>query len=84
MDLCLEEAELPPPLVLTLEKISQKFGDDVAVHLGDASRDERERLERALEKGDKVSAVEAGVLRKLFSRLYSEDFEGLEGVACLL
>jgi hypothetical protein len=40
-----------------LEEISQKFGDDVAVHITDASQEERERLERALEKGEEVSTV---------------------------
>jgi len=36
-----------------LEEISQKFGDDVAVHITDATQEEQARLERALQiKGE--------------------------------
>ena len=45
----------PETARLTLEEISQKFGDDVAVHITDASQEDRERLEKALEKGEDVS-----------------------------
>lgn len=44
----------PETARLTLEEISQKFGDDVAVHIIDASQEDRERLEKALERGDDV------------------------------
>jgi hypothetical protein len=55
----------PETARLTLEEISQKFGDDVAVHITDASQEDRERLERALEKGEDVSAIsESGGHRK--------------------
>ena len=50
----------PETARLTLEEISQKFGDDVAVHITDASQEDRERLERALEKGDDVSTIQTG------------------------
>lgn len=44
----------PETARLTLEEISQKFGDDVAVHITDASQEERDRLEKALERGEDV------------------------------
>jgi hypothetical protein len=44
----------PETARLTLEEISQKFGDDVAVHITDASQEDRDKLERALEKGDAI------------------------------
>ncbi len=50
----------PETTRLTLEEISQKFGDDVAVHITDASQEDRERLERALEKGEDISTIHAG------------------------
>ena len=46
----------PETARLTLEEISQKFGDDVAVHITDASQEDRERLEKALGKGEDVSS----------------------------
>jgi len=45
-----------------LEEISQKFGDDVAVHITDASQQERDELDRALEKGDNGRPVEVTTL----------------------
>lgn len=50
----------PETARLSLEEISQKFGDDVAVHITDASQEDRERLDRALEKGGDVSDIRAG------------------------
>ena len=47
----------PETARLTLEEIAQKFGDDVAVHITDASQEEREKLERALEKGEDVTVM---------------------------
>lgn len=49
----------PETARLTLEEISQKFGDDVAVHITDASQADRERLEKALEKGEDVTDVKS-------------------------
>ena len=54
----------PETARLTLEEIGQKFGDDVAVHITDASQEERERLERALEKGEDVVAGGSSVREK--------------------
>ncbi len=50
----------PETARLSLEEIGQKFGDDVAVHITDASQDDRERLEKALEKGDDVTVLGSG------------------------
>ena len=55
----------PETARLTLEEISQKFGDDVAVHITDASQEDRERLERALEKGGEVPTVGARDMEKV-------------------
>lgn len=50
----------PETARLSLEEIGQKFGDDVAVHITDASQEDRERLEKALEKGDDVTVLGSG------------------------
>lgn len=44
---------------LSLEEISEKFGDDVAVHITDASQEEREKLDRAIEEGATISETQA-------------------------
>ena len=43
---------------LSLEEVAAKFGDEVAVHITDASQDDRDKLERAIEHGDDVRRVE--------------------------
>ena len=40
----------PETARLTLEEIAAKFGDDVAVHITDASQEEQYRLEKAIER----------------------------------
>lgn len=40
----------PETARLTLEEIAQNFGEEVAVHLTDATDEEKARLERDLEK----------------------------------
>lgn len=55
---------LPSRARLSLEEISEKFGDDVAVHITDASQEEREKLDLALEKGEQVHVSEASPAEK--------------------
>ncbi|KAK4950817.1 hypothetical protein LTR10_010810 [Elasticomyces elasticus] len=40
----------PETARLTLEEISERFGDDVAVHITDASQEEQYKLEKVIEK----------------------------------
>lgn len=47
----------PETARLTLEEVAQKFGDDVAVHITDASQEDRDKLEKALEHGDQPEPV---------------------------
>ena len=42
----------PETAQLSLEEIGKNFGDEVAVHVNDASEEERQRLDQALEKTD--------------------------------
>jgi hypothetical protein len=44
----------PETARLSLEEISAKFGDDVAVHVNDISEDERKELDEFLKKTDVV------------------------------
>ena len=47
----------PETARLSLEEIAAKFGDDVAVHITDATKEERDKLDRAIEHQKDSGAV---------------------------
>lgn len=46
-----------------MKEVAQKFEDDVAVHITDATQEDRDKLEKAIEEGDHADAVEVAHVR---------------------
>ena len=52
----------PETARLTLEEIGKQFGDDVAVHLTDATDEEKAALDRRLTQGDATNNVDVATI----------------------
>lgn len=50
----------PETARLSLEEVAQQFGDEVAVHINDASQEERDKLDHALEQEGDITHVTVG------------------------
>lgn len=54
--------QFPETACLSLEEISQQFGDEVAVHVTDATNDQREKLDDFLKGNDFNNLDDEGII----------------------